>query len=175
VGNKTNRSLVIHTDLERVGYNIMTKKKFYIMRGLPGSGKSYTAKEIVGDGQIFSADDYWYIENPDKYQFDGSRLRDAHAWNQRRVEEAVKADIPIIVVDNTNTTLKELKFYSPMIQEALKKGYTVELVEPRTSWAFDVDECFKRNSHNVPLDVVQRMADRYVKDVKVEDILSLQI
>ena len=150
----------------------MTKRLFYIMRGLPGSGKSYTANELVGDGQIFSTDDYWYIKDPKKYQFDKTKLRQAHQWNHRRVNTAVVSLIPIIVVDNTNTTLRELKSYAPMIAKALERGYTVEIVEPVTNWAFNVDECFKRNSHNVPMEALQAMADRYQEDVKLEDILS---
>ena len=38
-------------------------KRLILMRGLPGSGKSYRAKEIhanaAGSAAIFSTDDYW--------------------------------------------------------------------------------------------------------------------
>ena len=148
----------------------MTEKMFYIMRGLPGSGKSYTAKQLVGNGQIFSTDDYWYLNDTEEYQFDKTKLGQAHEWNHRRVDTAVVALIPIIVVDNTNTTLRELKSYAPMIDKALKRGYTVELVEPQTDWAFNVDECFKRNTHNVPLEALKAMADRYA-EITLKDIL----
>lgn len=144
------------------------------MRGLPGSGKSFTAKQLVGDGQIFSADDYWCLEDPDKYQFDKTKLRQAHQWNHRRVYRAVESELPVIVVDNTNTTLKELRSFHDILLDAGTKGYTIELVEPQTDWAFDVDECFKRNTHNVPKEVIQQMSDRYVK-VIIEDILNPNI
>lgn len=136
-------------------------KKFIIMRGLPGSGKSFKARKLVEDGQIFSTDDFWCLKDPKVYNFEKNKLGYAHRWNQRRVAAAVKAQLPVIIVDNTNTTLKELKGYREIAFDAQDLGYDISIVEPDTEWAFNVDECFKRNSHNVPFEVLQAMADRY--------------
>lgn len=146
---------------------------FVFVRGLPGSGKSTLAKEWVKDGQIFSTDDYFYLNAAKTYQFDKRKLGKAHTWNQRRVTAAVEAELPVIIVDNTNTTLKELRAYGSSAQAAIEKGYTVHLILPETIWRFDVDECFKRNSHGVPLETIQRMKDRWQNDIEIEMITML--
>lgn len=141
-------------------------KQLILTRGVPGSGKSFLAKQLkekhMHDGltcHIFSTDDYWYIGNGDKYIFDFSKIGVAHRWNQKRVKNAMHNCENVVIVDNTNTTWKEMKKYVDM---AKTHGYNVELVEPSTEWKHDVDECFKRNSHGVPKEAIQRMLDRFV-------------
>lgn len=56
----------------------MSDQKITIIRGIPGSGKSYLARELAQESQspyICSADDFF---GPD-YDFDVSRLAEAHA------------------------------------------------------------------------------------------------
>jgi len=160
-------------ELAKVLKNEGSKKKFILMRGIPGAGKSFKAKQLVGnDGQIFSTDDYWYMKSLGvRYDFDIIKLGKAHKWNQRRVLAAVEANIPTIIIDNTNTTIREMRDYYLSIELAILMGYDILIEEPETSWAFDADELFKRNSHNVPKEIIDKMLKRYVKDVKIEDIL----
>lgn len=145
---------------------------FIIMRGLPGSGKSFLSEKLVKDGQIFSTDDYFYLNPEGTYQWDRKTLGKAHKWNQRRVIAAVEANLPVIIVDNTNITLKELRDYAPMARAAKEKGYFVHLREPETHWRGDVEECFNRNSHGLPLEAIERMKNRYQDDIEIKDILS---
>ena len=147
-------------------------KKFIFIRGLPGSGKSSLAKELVEDGQIFSTDDYFHINPEGTYQFDKTKLGKAHAWNQRRVEAALDLGFDTIIVDNTSTTLRELKSYAIPIRLALGRGYQIELREPDTEWKFDVDKCFELNTHGVPKEAIQRMKNRYEHGVTVDDIIG---
>ncbi len=51
-------------------------RNLYIVRGLPGSGKSTFAK-FVGDS--FVEADMFFMKNG-KYEFDMSKIRDAHSW-----------------------------------------------------------------------------------------------
>jgi predicted kinase len=142
------------------------------VRGLPGSGKSTLAKKIAGQqGQVFSTDDYFCLNEDQEYRFDGSQLGKAHAWNQRRSLEAMKAGIPIVVIDNTNTTIRECRSYLPHIELAMKLGYKVSIEEPDTHWAFNVSELFAKGTHNVPEEHLQKMLNRYARDVRVEDIM----
>jgi predicted kinase len=149
-------------------------KRLILMRGLPGSGKSTKAKELAGeDGQIFSTDDFFCMNTDNEYRFDGSKLGQAHSWNQRRSLEAMRAGIPIVVIDNTNTTIREMRSYTEHISLAAQLGYTVSIAEPETSWKFDIEQLVAKNSHGVPEAAIQRMLNRYVKDVKVEDIVFM--
>lgn len=148
-------------------------KQFILLRGIPGSGKSTRAKELAGEfGQVFSTDDYWHINEGGTYQFDINKLGKAHKWNQRRSLAAFGA-VPIIVIDNTNTTLKELRSYMPHIKRARDMGYQVRVEEAGTSWAFDIDECFKKGTHNVPKETLEKMYNRYYFNADVASILFL--
>jgi len=145
--------------------------KFIVMRGLPGSGKSWLAKQLVEDGEIFSADDYFNQEGQD-YAWEGWKVPLAHKWNHQRISEAIDNNVTPIVVDNTNVSLKDLRSLAPMIRQAQEKGYTVELREPQTDWKFNVDELVKRCSHGVVKKSMERFLRRWVKDVTIEQILT---
>jgi NEDD4-binding protein 2 len=125
-----------------------------LMRGLPGSGKSYTAQKL--DGKVFSTDDFFTTK--EGYDFDPRQLGQAHIWNQMRVETAMQAGESHIVVDNTNIMYCEMKAY---VNLADKHGYEVEFVEAQSEWAWNVEECFNRNSHGVPLNVIANMKEKY--------------
>jgi len=72
------------------GYNL------YVMRGLPGSGKSTLAKSMVKSyndagkkGVICSADDF-FIDNRGKYNFDMTRLSEAHEHCRLKADQFMK-------------------------------------------------------------------------------------
>ena len=150
--------------------------KIVIIRGCPGSGKSSLANKILNDNVygynnnytyvnrrlIVSADQYFEfdIQGPKgaQYYFDANKLGQAHGWSQWRVKQCCQNGIEIIIVDNTNTTWKEIR---PYVEIAKRYGYEVEVREPNTEWRYDVDECVKRNSHGVPKETIQRMRDRW--------------
>lgn len=132
--------------------------KVIIMRGLPGSGKSTMANKLAEEngGVIFSTDNYFMHDG--NYLFDASKLGAAHAWNQRKYQEALESGKEYVIVDNTNTTRKEVR---PYIMLAQYFGYSVEIMEPDNPDRFNVDLCFIRNTHGVPLVAIQRMKDRW--------------
>jgi len=153
----------------------MYEKNLFICRGLPSSGKTYAANKLRkflqvnnSDCFIFSTDDHWLDENG-VYNFQPQYLAKAHRWNRDRVATAMEKHVRNIVVDNTNTTLKEMKAY---IDLARNNGYGVTLVYPNTSWAWNVQECAKRNSHGVPLETIQKMFDRFEGHATIEGKLG---
>lgn len=155
-------------------------KAVYIMHGLPGSGKSYLANQIKEKYEtkgiycpIFSTDDFWYVSEEKPYDFNLARIGKAHRWNQDRCYQAIEAGVQAIIVDNTNTTWKEIKPYAKM---AVDNGYDVKIEEPDTKWSKNVEECFKRNTHNVPKEVIQKMLDRFQDRVIIEfEIRQLEL
>ena len=70
---------------------MMRPKILIIMRGCPGSGKSYLASKLSRGGAVLAADDFW-MDNGE-YKFDPERINEAHLWNQARVIEAMKRNI----------------------------------------------------------------------------------
>lgn len=151
-----------------------TEKKLIILRGVSGSGKSSLAKELGKNGVIYSTDDFF--NQTGEYLFDAKKLGQAHQWNQKRTEEAMQQEMPLIVVDNTSTQKFELK---PYVQLARQYGYKVEYAQP--NWHPDLYtpegkwnyEFLKgKNTHGVNDDMLKRMIDRFDYDPTEEDILK---
>ena len=63
-------------------------KNLYIVRGLPGSGKSTFAKSIAKPYQVFEADQY-FMKNG-KYKFDPTKLKEAHNDCKNRVTRRMR-------------------------------------------------------------------------------------
>ena len=144
--------------------NNMNNKKLILMRGAPGSGKSTLAKKL--SEHVFSTDDFHMIDG--KYVFNLAKSGEYHKQNQERVRLAMSNGLSPIVVDNTNTQIWEMKPYANFAKEY---GYTLEIASPNTSWRFDIDELFKRNTHNVPREVIAKMLERLQTNIAVEDLI----
>ena len=140
-------------------------KRMVFVRGLPGSGKStiakaYKEKHIRPKDScwVCATDNYWM--RPDgKYDFNYDLLGWSHIWNQRRVEEILNTEVnsewdTIVVVDNTNINFSEMK---PYIRLGLLYKYDIVFSEPDTEWKYNVEECYKRNTHGVPYSTMLRM------------------
>ena len=151
-------------------YKIAQNQKIcYIMRGCSGSGKSTLAQELGKGGIVLSSDDFFMVNG--KYEFDKEGQSYAHSWNQDRAEKAMRKGMSPIVIDNTHTQAWEAK---PYVDMALKYGYKVEIKEPNTPWKFDAEELAKRNTHNVPREVINKMLSNWQPDITVEDILKAE-
>lgn len=132
-------------------------KELFLLRGLPGSGKSTLANSIVGsDFLVCEADKYFY-DKEGNYNFDGSKLKDAHEFCRNTVETYMKDSLingqfyRKIVVSNTFTQQWEMETYFEL---AKKYGYQVYsiIVENRHGGV---------NQHGVPAEAVTRMRDRF--------------
>ena len=126
-------------------------KDLILLRGLPGSGKSTLAESITDvKTHIFSADMFFEDENG-QYNFDLSKLREAHQWCKDGVEGRMKWDKSPIVVANTFTQEWEMKGYFDLAE---KYGYKVHsiIVENRHGGT---------NVHGVPDDKLEVMKKRF--------------
>ena len=123
-------------------------KSLFLLRGLPGAGKS-TLANVIG-GAHFEADMFFLDENSN-YNFDVTKLKDAHNWCRHSVMDAMKAGEPKVIVSNTFTQEWEMEAYYHLAQEL---GYTVFslVVENRHNG---------ENTHGVPDDKLQIMENRF--------------
>jgi predicted kinase len=124
------------------------EKMIYLVRGIPGSGKTTLAKQLTSN--VFEADHYFY-DNDGNYNFIASEIKEAHKECQQYVGYAMESGIPKIAVSNTFTQEWELQ---PYYELAIKYGYYVTsiIVENRHGGA---------NKHGVPEDKIQLMKDRF--------------
>ncbi len=147
-------------------------KTLIMVRGISGCGKT-TLADILYDGLrydviagwcgVVSADDY-FVDKDGVYQFDPSKLPDAHAQCQGRAQSAMEIGADIIV-HNTFTQRWEMEPYLLMADEY---GYRVSVVSLYDGGCTD-EELAERNSHGVPLEGISRMRERYEHDWKVGD------
>lgn len=118
--------------------------KAYILRGLPGSGKSTWAEtqNMKGGVCIYSADSFHIIDG--KYCYDPKRAGFAHAECLRTYVEDIRiGKHDIFIVDNTNTRIHEM---APYIAVANAFGVDHEILQFNCS----IDQSIARNIHGVP-------------------------
>ena len=122
------------------------EKELILLRGLPGSGKSTLAKRICD--QHVEADEFFVVNG--KYQFDSTKLRQAHEWCQNTAEEWMKIGYNL-VVSNTFTQEWEMEAYYKLAEQY---GYRVHslVVENRHMGV---------NQHGVPADKLEQMKNRF--------------
>jgi adenylate kinase family enzyme len=132
-------------------------KTLFIIRGVPGSGKSTFANKIMGSDFLVCEADKFFYDEEGNYNFDGSKLKDAHEWCRNRVETYMKDSLVNdqfyreIAVSNTFTREWEMQAYFDL---AAKYGYRVYsiVVENRHN---------NINTHGVPEDKVEEMRNRF--------------
>ena len=124
------------------------EKVLYIVRGIPGSGKSTFAKQLTSN--VFEADHYFY-DNDGNYNFIPSEIKEAHKECQQFVGYAMESSIPKIAVSNTFTQEWEMEPYFELAKKHGFKVFTI-VVENRHGGV---------NQHGVPEDKIQIMKDRF--------------
>lgn len=126
-------------------------KKLYIIRGVPGCGKTTFANDICD--KVVSADDYHY-DDEGNYNWKPENMKAAHRYSQGKTRSIMETGKDVAVA-NTSTTVKEMKPYYKMAEEF---GYTVFsiIVENRHGG---------ENVHNVPEATLEAMEKRF--DVKL--------
>lgn len=120
-----------------------------IIRGIPGSGKSTLAEKLATlyDARILEADQY-FINHAGIYQYDSTKIKDAHKWCQENTHQTLKQNQSAIVA-NTFIRKWELNPYLRMAEE-LNIIPTVIIMNNEFS-----------SIHNVPSDTIARMKSQF--------------
>lgn len=123
-----------------------------LIRGLPGSGKSTIAKNLVGWYWHIETDQYWIDKETGEYKFDFNRLAEAHDWCRNKTREMLNMG-QSVVVSNTFTTAFELLPYFDIAKEL---GIKPQVILCQGQFG---------NIHNVPDEVLTKMAGRFEYNV----------
>jgi predicted kinase len=127
-----------------------------LVRGLPGAGKSTFANFIWNDYAICEADKFFY-DKEGNYNFDATKLKQAHEWCRNEVEIRMKDNeanpqyYPDIVVSNTFTQEWEMDAYYKLAEQYGYKVFSI-IVENRHKGV---------NQHGVPTDKLEQMRQRF--------------
>ena len=127
------------------------EKILYIVRGIPGSGKSTFAKTLVTKDYCHKEADMFFIDRDGNYNFNPSQIKDAHKWCQEEMNFLMRLEHSPIVVSNTFTQEWEME---PYFKLAEKYGYRTFslIVENRHGGV---------NEHDVPEDKLELMKNRF--------------
>jgi predicted kinase len=134
------------------------EKVLYIVRGIPGSGKSTMAKMLVGeDFLVCEADKYFIDKETGEYNFDFTKIKEAHKFCQDTVETYMKDSLVNdqfyreIAVSNTFTQEWEMEPYLELAKTYGYKTFSI-IVENRHGGV---------NQHEVPDEVLTKMRERF--------------
>ena len=127
-------------------------KELFLLRGLPGAGKSTLAKTIGG---VHIEADQYFVENGE-YKFDATKIKLAHNYCQTQTQAWMQHDgeqinVNRIVVSNTFTQEWEMDTYYKLAETYGYRVYSI-IVENRHSGI---------SEHGVPADKLEQMKNRF--------------
>ena len=126
------------------------KQTLYIIRGIPGSGKSTHAANLastLGITSHFEADMYFVHDGV--YQWKADEIGDAHCWCYDQFYLAIQRKQDVIV-SNTFTRWREMREY---VETALEHDYNVEIIECTGNF---------QSVHGVPAEALEKMRARMI-------------
>jgi len=142
--------------ISAAGRNNKKMIKFaFIMRGVPGSGKSTTAQYLAGDIGIVHAVDDFHTDKNGHFWWDDDCAKERYQQNFEAFMRSCQKGYPIVVCDNINVSRDE---YQKYVECAVEYGYitsSVILSKP------DAVEAARRNKHDVTIDQIEDMYDRW--------------
>jgi predicted kinase len=148
------------------------KRRVILMRGLPGCGKSEYIKKRFGsppsaalaggwlvDGGhvVVCSMDHFFIQPNGYYAFDRFQLGQAASFCHTQVLRCLKLGIETIIVDNTHSRNWEMELTRALADHF---GYATEVVNLFDGGCTD-EQLVARNTHGVPLEVIQGMRSRW--------------
>ncbi|VDK34281.1 unnamed protein product [Taenia asiatica] len=145
-----------------IGEWVVFTRFMIILRGSPGSGKSYLASYIkvrFPTAHVCSTDNHLSNANYFQvYQFDSERQEAAHRNCEEEAKLYARRGVSPLVIDISNMRSYECRPYTEMARQF---DYTVIMVIPRTPWRFDVRSLAEKNVHNFSAEMISSMIAQF--------------
>lgn len=150
-----------------LGYREKNDNVLYIMRALPGAGKSTEAKKLVGKGVIHSTDDIMtdigggnYSKAFKMFINDKPAISIAHRRNYFNAKKSMMLGVSPIVIDNTNLKRRDVKNYAMVALELGYKDENIIIIDLGLNGC-TLEELALRNTHNVGMEILTPMYQTY--------------
>lgn len=146
---------------------VSNKKQYlYLLRGLPGSGKTTYANKILScetmGGHIVEADDFFVNWDEEaKYNFSKEFLREAHQLCFARCCNYLYHGGSNAVISNTNTKFWEMEKYFDLLDRF--PNLEIFVIHLKTQF---------ENIHGVPEEHIKTMSKRFQSNQEIADELS---
>lgn len=130
----------------------------FILRGVPGSGKSTVASIMSGgDSSIVCTADDYHINEQGVYDWKPENGHKAHTQCFQKAEKLMKEGAPLVIIANTNTKHSDFKNYENCAETY---GYKVHhlIVENRHGG---------QNQHDVPDAVLKNMEKNILNSIRL--------
>lgn len=134
------------TVIETLASGIFATPSIVLIRGLPGSGKTTMAKLMTGHTHCEA--DMFFVDATGQYQYDSTRVAQAHEWCREKVRQALLR-YENVVVSNTFSRLREMEPYLAIAKEF---GIVPQVIEATGKW---------KNVHDVPEERIEQMRQRW--------------
>ena len=133
----------------------METKYAFIMRGVPGSRKTTTAKFLAGSkGVVHSVDDY-HTQETGIFLWDDDKADEYYEENFNAFVQSLEDELPIVVCDCINITREE---YMKYVHAASDRGYTTATV---TMTAPTPAQAAAANQHDVTFEQIAEMYENW--------------
>ena len=133
----------------------MKSKYAFIMRGVPGSRKTTTAKFLAGaKGVVPSVDDY-HTQETGIFLWDDDKADEYYEENFHAFVQSLEDEVPIVVCDCINITREE---YLKYVHAPRDRGYTTETL---AMTAPTPAQAAAANQHDVSFEQIAEMYENW--------------
>lgn len=100
-------------------------KDFYIIRGLPGAGKTSFIQSLIQDGDYTSSTDDYITNEVGQYEWTPEKHKAAIEKNDAGIINALERGVPRVFADGV---FNKQEHFQHLVSIALKNGYRVHSI-----------------------------------------------
>jgi len=128
-------------------------KQLFLLRGLPGAGKSALASLFKSmNAEVVCMDDFFTEHG--EYCYDATKIGRAIDWCHSRFKFFLAKDCQTVIVDGTHSREMEYRWY---VEMATTWGYEVHIIHVEAP----LHDCIRRQKHKVPISKILEFRDRW--------------